>query len=233
MITLKQTERHLLGAKRDIDSLAKKESARILVLSDSHGQRELFRLIVEKAGPSCDALVFCGDGAGDFVSCMDDAANDEAFAELVPPVAAFVEGNGDADRFPVRFNPAGKKSSDVFYELIIPKRQILQAAGHVIYAVHGHEQGAYYGTDALERECEAAGADIALYGHTHIAAEIRRSVYIVNPGSISYPRSLTPPSFAVLELDGKNSNAVFYRIDAHLDGVRFTPFTPKKTSLWL
>ena len=233
MITLKQTERCLLGAKRDIDSLAKKASARILILSDSHGQRELFRLIVEKAGPSCDALVFCGDGAGDFVSCMDDAANDEAFAELVPPVAAFVEGNGDADRFPVRFNPAGKKSSDVFYELIIPKRQILQAAGHVIYAVHGHEQGAYYGTDALERECEAAGADIALYGHTHIAAEIRRSVYIVNPGSISYPRSLTPPSFAVLELDGKNSNAVFYRIDAHLDGVCFTPFTPKKTSLWL
>ena len=233
MIMPVQTEHHLLGAKRDIASLAKKESARILVLSDSHGQRELFRLIVEKAGPSCDALVFCGDGAGDFVSCMDDAASDEAFAELVPPVAAFVEGNGDADRFPVRFNPAGKKSSDVFYELIIPKRQILQAAGHVIYAVHGHEQGAYYGTDALERECEAAGADIALYGHTHIAAEIRRSVYIVNPGSISYPRSLTPPSFAVLELDGKNSNAVFYRIDAHLDGIRFTPFTPKKTSLWI
>ncbi len=231
MITLKQTERCLLGAKRDIDSLAEKESARILILSDSHGQRELFRLIVEKAGPSCDALVFCGDGAGDFVSCMDDAASDAAFAEFVPPVAAFVEGNGDADRFPVRFNPAGKKSSDVFYELIIPKRQILQAAGHVIYAVHGHEQGAYYGTEALERECEAAGADIALYGHTHIAAEMRRGVYVVNPGSISYPRSLTPPSFAVLELDGKNSNAVFYRIDVHLDGVRFTPFIPKKTSL--
>ncbi|EPF26181.1 MJ0936 family phosphodiesterase [Treponema socranskii subsp. paredis ATCC 35535] len=231
MITLKQTERCLLGAKRDIDSLAKKESARILVLSDSHGQRELFRLIVEKAGPSCDALVFCGDGAGDFVSCMDDAASDAAFAEFVPPVAAFVEGNGDADRFPVRFNPAGKKSSDVFYELIIPKRQILQAAGHIIYAVHGHEQGAYYGTEALERECEAAGADIALYGHTHIAVEMRRGVYVVNPGSISYPRSLTPPSFAVLELDGKNSNAVFYRIDVHLDGIRFTPFIPKKTSL--
>ena len=233
MITLKQTVRHLLGAKRDIDSLAKKESARILVLSDSHGQRELFRLIDEEAGPSCEALVFCGDGAGDFDSCMDDAASDKAFAELVPPVAAFVEGNGDADRFPVRFNPAGKKSSDVFYELIIPKRQILQAAGHVIYAVHGHEQGAYYGTEALERECEAAGADIALYGHTHIAAEMRRGVYIVNPGSISYPRSLTPPSFAVLELDGKNSNAVFYRIDVHLGGVRFTPFIPKKTSQWI
>jgi len=89
------------------------------------------------------------------------------------------------------------------------------------------------GTDALERECEAAGADIALYGHTHIAAEIRRSVYIVNPGSISYPRSLTPPSFAVLELDGKNSNAVFYRIDVRFDGMHFTPFTPKKTSLWI
>jgi len=163
---------------------------------------------------------------------MDNAASDASFAHLVPPVAAFVEGNGDADRFPVRFDPTGKKSSGGLYELTIPKRQILQAAGHVIYAVHGHEQGAYYGTDAIERECKAAGADIALYGHTHIAAEIRRSVYVVNPGSISYPRSLTPPSFAVLELDGKNRNAVFYRIDARLDGVHFTPFTPKKASLW-
>ena len=232
MITPVQTEHHLLGTKRDIASLAKKASARILVLSDSHGQRELFRLIVEKTGPSCDALVFCGDGAGDFVSCMNDAASDEAFARLVPPVAAFVEGNGDADRFPSRFDPCGKKSPGGLYELIIPKRQILKVAGHVIYAVHGHEQGAYYGTDAIERECKAAGADIAVYGHTHIAAEIRRSVYIVNPGSISYPRALTPPSFAILELDGKNSNAVFYRIDAKLDGVQFTPFAPKTTSLW-
>ena len=44
MITLKQTEHSLLGSKKSIDALACAESARILVVSDSHGQRDLFRL---------------------------------------------------------------------------------------------------------------------------------------------------------------------------------------------
>lgn len=232
MITLKQSEHNLLGAEKDIAALAAKDKAHILVVSDTHGQRGLFRSIVEEKGPACDALVFCGDGAGDFVSCMDAAAADKSFAACVPPVAAFVEGNGDSDRLSVRFNPGNKQGNDVYHELPIPRRQVLAAAGHTIYIVHGHEQGAYYGTGALVEEAKTAGADIVLYGHTHIADETRSDVYIVNPGSPTHPRSGTPPSFAVLELEGPNVNTVFYRIEATLQGIRFIPFVPKKASLW-
>jgi uncharacterized protein len=233
MIILKQSEHNLLGSKKDIAALAAKEGVRILVISDSHGSRELFRLIVERNGPSCGALVFCGDGAGDFVSCMDDAAADSEFAECVPPVAAFAEGNGDSDRFPARFNPGKKQDDEVFHELTIPHRQILAAAGHTMYIVHGHEQGVYYGTESLEEEAKAVGADIALYGHSHITDETRGDVYKMNPGSIAYPRGGTPPSFAILELEGRNINTVFFRIDMTLKGIQFVPFSPEKVSLWI
>ena len=235
MITLKQTEHSLLGSKKSIDALASAESARILVISDSHGQRDLFRLIVETEGTSCDALVFCGDGIGDLASCLDAAAEDSGLASCVPPVCAFVEGNGDSDRFPVCFNPGRKTTAakNVYYELIVPRRQIVKAAGHTIYAVHGHEQGVYYGTTALAEESGIAGADIVLYGHTHIADETRSGVYIVNPGSIAHPRAGTPPSFCILEIDKKNVSTVFYRIDVSGQGVQFVPFLPEKASLWI
>jgi uncharacterized protein len=231
MITLKQAEHNLLGSEKDISSLALKKTARIIVISDSHGQKDLFRTIVQTHA-SCDALVFCGDGAGDFVSCMDTAAEDAAFAACVPPVAAFVKGNGDSERLPVRFNPSKESGSEVYYELAIPRRQILTAAGHTIYIVHGHEQGVYYGTDSLVEEVKTAGADIVLYGHTHIADETRGDVYMVNPGSLTHPRAGTPPSFAVLELEGLEVNIVFYRIEAALNGIQFIPFIPKRARLW-
>jgi putative phosphoesterase len=232
MITLKQLEHNLLGAEKDIAGLAAGKSARILVISDTHGRKDLFRSIVEKEGPACNALVFCGDGAGDFAACMDMAATDGAFAACVPSVAAFVKGNGDSDRFPVCFNPGNEDVKEVCCELTIPRRQTLSAAGHTVCIVHGHEQGVYYGTTALTEEAGTAGADIILYGHTHIACEIRSRIYMVNPGSTSHPRAGTPPSFAVLELEESCVNTVFFRIEATLQGVRFIPFMPKKAYLW-
>ncbi|MCK9169864.1 MAG: YfcE family phosphodiesterase [Treponema sp.] len=232
MITLKQREHYLLGSEKDIADLVVKKSAKILVISDSHGQRDLFRCIVGRIGPSCDALVFCGDGAGDFASCMDDAASDKVYAACVPPVVAFVKGNGDSNRFPVCFNPVGKEDDSVYRELAIPRRQIFSAVEHTIYVVHGHEQRTYYGIQLLKKEAERAGADIALYGHTHIADETRDTVYMVNPGSPCLPRGGVPSSFAVLELDGLNVNTVFYRIEATLQGLQFIPFLPGKTYLW-
>lgn len=231
MNNLKQLPNYLLGAETACAELAKKKSARILVVSDSHGQPQLLHTIIRQLGPGCDAFVFCGDGICDFVACMDTASADGAFAECVPPVAAFVEGNGDSDLFPARFNPGTEPDSadKIYYELKIPKHVLLKAAGHTIYIVHGNVQGVYYGTEQLQEEAAMAGADIALYGHTHITDETRlSSVYFVNPGSCSHPRGGQPPSCAVLELDGRNTNAVFYKIDIKLNGTEFIPYFPEK-----
>ena len=235
MTTFKQCEHDLLGSSREIAQLAQKESARLLVVSDSHGQHALFRSILEHMGASCDALVFCGDGIGDVVSCFDCAYGDSVFAQCVPHVAAFVKVNGDADRFPAVFNPHQDEKPHeraAYYELTIPRSQLLTAAHRTIFIAHGHEFGAYYGTDAIAEAAKNAGAAVALYGHTHVAAETHAGVYLVNPGSITYPRAGMPPSFAILELGKNFINAVFYKIEVRLRDMRFTPFAPKKTSLW-
>jgi uncharacterized protein len=231
MIILKQSEHGLIGSGKDIADLGLKKSANILVISDSHGRQELFCCIVKRLGPSCGALVFCGDGVGDFISCMNNAATDKVYAASVPPVVVFVAGNGDSNSFPVCFNHGTKEDDSIYHELTIPRRQIFSASGHTIYVVHGHEQGVYYGMELLKEEAETAGADIVLYGHTHIADETRNNVYLVNPGSLSYPRAGTQSSFAILELAGLNVNTVFYHIETTLQGIQFIPFLPHKKYL--
>ena len=51
-----------------------------------------------------------------------------------------------------------------------------------------------------EAACEA-GADIAVYGHTHIALEERGEVTVLNPGSIARPRDDQRGSFMLVELN--------------------------------
>jgi phosphoesterase, MJ0936 family len=230
MITFSQSVHGLLGTDEAVTTLAEKQNGRVLVISDSHGQKDLFRHIVGQIGPSCDALVFCGDGAGDFAACMNYAAENVPFSRCVPGVAAFVQGNGDPERLHVSFNTS-KKDVQPCFELFFPRRQILSAAGSMLYIVHGDEQGAYYGTAALEEEGKTAGADVVLYGHTHIADEALGELYVVNPGSPAHPRGGTPPSFAVLEISGGQCSSVFYRIENGLKGMEFIPFFPKKTYL--
>lgn len=48
-------------------------------------------------------------------------------------------------------------------------------------------------------EVDTTGFDIVLSGHTHIPSIAKvGNTYYFNPGSISLPRSSTPPSFALL-----------------------------------
>ena len=53
------------------------------------------------------------------------------------------------------------------------------------------------------------GADVAVFGHTHVAIEqIIDGVLIVNPGSISRPRDAANGSFMMLDLQPDKSPLV-------------------------
>lgn len=48
-------------------------------------------------------------------------------------------------------------------------------------------------------EIDTAGFDIVLSGHTHVPSITKEgNTYYCNPGSVSLPRSSTPPSFGLL-----------------------------------
>ena len=215
MNALKQLEDGIIGSPETHLALSTQRRARILLISDSHGRGDIMQRIIEEFGASCSALIFTGDGISDLVACLEKAAKNERFMAALPATIAAVQGNNDAARY----------SSTVMPPIQIPSHALLRAAGHTIYAVHGHEQFVYYGTSMLERAAANAGADIAVFGHTHYPEDRQGSVYVVNAGSCALPRNLSPQSFAVLNLEEKQAYAVFYKMSGNAPV--FTPYIPE------
>lgn len=238
MISLVQQNSGLIGSAEKIDALAKMPNAEILLVSDSHGRKEVLRAIIERFGGNCAALIFCGDGIGDFCAALAYTQKSKKFAQCFPPVAAFVRGNGDCDFFPVDFNPdpnsvsfesSEKKLFRGEYEIKIPQTQILKISGMNVFITHGHVDGAYYGLNRLAQRAADFLADIVFYGHTHVASRNEIDLtYFINPGSCALPRG-TPriPSFAIVKIPGGQERAetTFFSVRANIsEGFEFTPF---------
>lgn len=217
MNDLQPLENGIIGSQHAADALAAKKEARILLVSDSHG-RKIIEFILERFGEHVDAFVFTGDGAGDFIECIDKAEADENFMRVLPPVTLAVQGNNDA----------GAYRSFALGIVRIPKSALFTAAGKKIFVVHGHLQDVYSDSQTLSAEAELLGADIAVFGHTHCPEETRGKVYLVNAGSCAFPRRRSPMSFAIITIAQGGLDTVFYKIDVSR-GLEFTPYIPEQT----
>ena len=78
------------------------------------------------------------------------------------------------------------------------------------FLTHGHRYGVKYSTEALAAAAGAAGADVALYGHTHVpytatlpagatvgGVVLAKPLLLLCPGSLGEPRG-GAPSFATV-----------------------------------
>lgn len=119
---------HLIQEKTK--NLANKESAKILVISDSHGQTRNLRSVLEAQKNTCDALVFTGDGIMDLITIMEEDFNSPPEHKILPQNVIFVRGNGDSP----------------YYNFFTDKPQILQipedasftVAHKNFFVTHGH-----------------------------------------------------------------------------------------------
>ena len=85
-----------------------------------------------------------------------------------------------------------------------PAEVLAELAGHKILLIHGHRHYVTDSTDFAEDRARKAGAEVLLFGHTHIRYErYVNNLYIFNPGSIALPRD-GRPSFGILELHGND-----------------------------
>ncbi len=202
MNSFKQNENGILGNPGDIKKLAAKEEATILIISDSHGNITNLQKILKQFGPTSDALIFCGDGANDLTLCLNEAFNKKTEENFIPPVVAFVRGNGDPSFVPADFNP----ESEMEWHLHFPDSQILEAAGQKIYFSHGHIQGVYFDYSVISNEAEKNNCGIIIHGHTHAACHkyTDSGHHIICPGSVSLPRMRPEKSFCVLTIKGKS-----------------------------
>lgn len=129
---------------------------RILVLSDSHGDRYNVERVM-KMHSNADRIFHLGDGVSDI----------ERYIESLQSTK-FVRVKGNCD-FGSDLNA---------YELVT-------VSGKKIYLTHGYQERVKYTTDFLAYTAREHEAQIALYGHTHIQkVEYDNGLYIFNPGSL-------------------------------------------------
>ena len=130
---------------------------RILVISDTHGRIENAASLIKKIDP-------------DYTFHLGDMADDSKRLENLFPrkVIASVRGNND------------------FFDTSYPLERIAQISGKTIFACHGHKYHVKSGLMSLEFKADEVGADIVLYGHTHIPyINVTDKRIIMNPGSVN------------------------------------------------
>ena len=153
---------------------------RIIVFSDSHNHDTNMKQVLHLNHNRFDLCIHLGDGCREF----------EALGELYSPIP-FVTVNGNGEDF---FG-SGRVSETV-----------LELEGKRVLVTHGHKYNVKFGTTNLEYKAVEKECDIVLYGHTHIPDNryipdiMGRSLYILNPGSISRPPFGHKPSFGVIEI---------------------------------
>lgn len=133
---------------------------KILVVSDTHG--------------ICDHLLTVMDRERPFqlVLHAGDVERDEDF----------IRGYAKCPMYIVRGN------CDYSYEL--PYEAVAPFAGHKIFITHGHRYQVYYGLQALKSAAAERGADIVVFGHTHVPCLEEGHMTVMNPGSLTKPRQI-------------------------------------------
>ena len=146
---------------------------KIGIVSDSHGDTQALDLMLaHPEAQEVEGWFFAGDIAMDA----------EYLAMVTQLPVAKVAGNND------------------WPYTSLEDALVTEIEGHRILLTHGHLYGVQFSTEMLVQVAEAQQADIAIYGHTHVADIQPGGVMVLNPGSIARPRDAFKGSFMVADL---------------------------------
>lgn len=151
----------------------------ILIVSDTHGRVGRLNELIEyrqsliKDGEPL-TLIFLGDGLSDLFAC----------AQYDNIICHSVRGNCDHS-VRDRISPYGEE---------IPLSHLIHIGKYKAYISHGHAHSVKYGYEEICRVAAEQGADMVLFGHTHLPlleyiekGSIRgvdRDLVLFNPGSL-------------------------------------------------
>ena len=132
---------------------------KVIIISDSHGNLDNVRKIVEKE-KNYDMVIHLGDLIG----------QDDLLKEICKCEIKCVRGNCDL------------MSENPLFDVV-------EVEKNKIFITHGHCFGVNFGVEKLCYAAEEEGCKIAMYGHTHVPIINQgRDVTILNPGSLTLPR---------------------------------------------
>ena len=113
---------------------------KILVLSDTHAYLENARAVLARLQGKVDAVFHLGDHDDDAVALQQE------FPKLP---FHYVKGNND-------------------YRVDTPSQKLVRLGGKTLLLTHGHKQRVYWNYDTISYWAEEQGADVVLFGHTHM-----------------------------------------------------------------
>lgn len=145
---------------------------RVLIVSDTHRRLNNLKAVI-RIEKNLDQVLHLGDVEGD----------EERIRSLISCPVAFVDGNNDF---------MGNNGAD----------RMITLSGVRIFMTHGHRYGVSVNNSYVAWEARTREAHIACYGHTHRPViEERGGLYLINPGSLSYPRqSGKKPSYIIMTI---------------------------------
>ena len=154
-------------------------SMKFLIVSDTHGR--MYNLEEAMEREEFDGMIHCGDVEG-----MDDLIKSK-----VNGPCYMVMGNND-------------------WFSNLPAEIQVNIDDYRAFITHGHYYGVSLGLEGIYAEALSRGVDIVLFGHTHRpVAEKRGNLWIVNPGSLTYPRQMgRKPSYAMLTINEEHELSV-------------------------
>lgn len=143
----------------------------IIVTSDTHRDFRTLQELV-KRHRTADIFIHLGDGAQELAQIVD----------LYPEVK-FLSVRGNCD-FGSNSTLAG----------------CFNCGQAKIFYTHGHMYNVKYHLEEFLAAAREIGANVALYGHTHIAmTDYRDGMHIMNPGSLGMPRG-AHPTYGVVDV---------------------------------
>jgi len=96
-----------------------------------------------------------------------------------------------------------------------PLEEVMEIGGVRFFISHGHMTQVKSTLLNLQYRAAEVGADIACFGHSHIAyAEKVDECMFINPGSIRYPNRIKEPTYVLVEWESKSAIYVtFYHVN--------------------
>ncbi len=183
----------IIAKEDELKLLKEKQSARVMVISDSHSNPEVIQTVLSIYGQGCDVLCFCGDGIQDIIHCLENGYKSKAFAQCIPGTIVLCRGNNDSS--------SAVYKTDKATIIKIPEEVVFDVCDKKILVTHGHQHDVYYGTDNLFYYARENAFNVVLYGHTHIShAQTKNNITVLNPGSCSLPRGGSSHTFAILNI---------------------------------
>lgn len=148
---------------------------RILIVSDTHGRTDRLEKVLAQA-PAYEWLIHAGDHAADDWDVI--AANVREAGRTLLNVCGNCDATGSAD-----------------------VERTFDALGVPGLLLHGHTMQVKTSPLPLFYRAREAGAKWVVYGHTHTPTlYVEEDIVFLNPGSLSYPRGYTEPTYAHVEM---------------------------------